>query len=103
MPAAMRKPAGAHKSERKQASTAVRIPQRLYEEARSLVGQQSKGALTELIADSLRERLRALRKQRIDEAFAGMASDEKYQKETMKIAKEFHASDWHALRQTEDK
>jgi hypothetical protein len=32
-----------------------------------------------------------------------MATDEKYQAETLKIAREFQASDWHALKQTEGK
>src|SRR4051794_8458327 len=103
MPATARKQAAAQKPERKQLNTAVRIPRPLYEEARCLVGQSSKGALTELVTESLREKLHALRRQRIDDAFAGMATDEKYQKETMKVAREFEASDWHAFRQSEGK
>lgn len=86
------------KPDRRQSSTAVRIPQPLYEEAKRFAKNQTVG---EFVADSLKEKLRRLRKARIDEAFAGMAEDEKYQAETLKISREFQASDWHALKQTE--
>jgi hypothetical protein len=99
MPATARKHHEA-KSDRKQSSTAVRIPQALYEEAKRFAKNESVG---EFVADSLKEKLRRLRKQRIDEAFADMADDEKYQAETLKISREFQQSDWHALKQTEGK
>jgi hypothetical protein len=101
MTATARKCSLERKSDRKRSSTTVRILQSLYEEAKSFVGKNQ--TVGELIADSLREKLRRLRKERIDEAFSGMATDEKYQAETLKIAREFQASDWHALKQTEGK
>ena len=100
MPAS-RKSSYARKPDRKQSSTTVRIPQGLYEEAKGFATQEE--TVGELIAESLKEKLRKLRKQRIDQAFAGMATDEKYQAETIKVSREFQASDWYALRQTEEK
>lgn len=101
MPATARKHLHEEKSERKQSSTTVRIPQPLYEEAKRLAPKNE--TVGELVTESLREKLRSLRKQRIDDAFAGMATDEKYQAETLKVSREFQASDWHALKQTEGK
>ena len=100
MPATARKHLHEEKSDRKQSSTTVRIPRPLYEEAKKFAKSEGIG---DLVAESLEEKLRRLRKQRIDEAFAGMATDEKYQAETLKVSREFQASDWHALTQTEGK
>jgi hypothetical protein len=101
MPATARKHSYEEKPDRKQSSTTVRIPQPLYEEAKAFAGKDV--TVSEFVAESLKEKLRRLRKERIDEAFSGMATDEKYQAETLKIAREFQASDWHALKQTEGK
>jgi predicted CopG family antitoxin len=101
MPARARKTSHQQKSIRKQSSTTVRIPQELYEEAKRLAAENE--SVGELIAESLKEKLRRIRKQRIDESFAGMATDESYQAETLKVSREFQASDWHALEQTEGK
>ncbi len=89
---------------RKQRSTTVRIPRPLYEEARCLVREDEEiETVAELVTDSLREKLRALRKKMIDLQFKDMATDKKYQAEMGKISREFEGSDWEALRQTESK
>lgn len=77
------------KPDRKQSSPTVHIP-------RPLAGEHQ--TVDEFVAESLKEKLRRLQKERIDEAFSGMATDEKYQAETLKISGEFQTSDWHALK-----
>jgi hypothetical protein len=83
----------------------MRIPAPLCEEANEYLsrGAVDVASVNELVVESLREKLHELRRKQIDEAFKGMATDGKYQAETRKIAREFQASDWHALQQTEGK
>src|SRR4051812_40741591 len=84
-------------------STTVRIPKLLCEETRTFVseGVIEIDSFNEFVVDSLRQRLRSLRKKSVDEAFKGMATDKKYQAEMQKISGEFEASDWHSISQIE--
>lgn len=83
-------------------SATVRIPKALCEEASVFIGEQADACtLNELVVESLREKLWKLREKSIDEAFAGMATDTKYQQVTQQIASEFESSDFHALQQAE--
>jgi len=85
-------------------SATVRIPKSLCEEASVFVGEGAEATtLNELVVESLREKLRKLKQQSIDEAFAGMATDTKYQQLTQQISAEFENSDLHVLRQMEKK
>lgn len=82
----------------------VRIPKALCEEASVFIGEQADACtLNELVVESLREKLRKLREKSIDEAFAGMATDARYQQVAQQIANEFESSDFHALQQAEKK
>jgi hypothetical protein len=57
--------------------------------------------LNDLLVDSLRERLKQLRRAGIDAEFAGMKNDEAYQRESSVLAEQFATSEWEALRLAE--
>ena len=80
-------------------TTTVRLPKRLYEEARSVVAKGSTDArsLNDLLVDALDERLKQLRRERIDAEFSGMRTDARYQHESTAIAEQFAAADYEAL------
>ena len=94
-------PAAAQKS--KSQTTTVRLPKPLYEEARSVVakGNAHAKSLNDLLVDALTQRLRQLRRERIDAEFAGMRTDARYQRESTALAQQFAASDWQALKSVE--
>lgn len=80
-------------------TTTVRLPKRLYEEARSVVAQGESHArsLNDLLVDALKARLKQLRRARIDAEFAGMRTDTRYQRESTAIAEQFAVTDWEAF------
>ena len=84
-------------------TTTVRIPKRLYEEARSAIENGAAGAksMNDLLVDSLSDRLKQLRRAQIDAEFAHMKTDQQYQEQSETLADEFAASDWEALRSAE--
>jgi hypothetical protein len=84
-------------------TTTIRIPRRLYEEARSAVqnGVSDASSLNDLLVESLDEKLKKLRRQQIDAEFSEMRNDAQYQRESSAIVEEFAASDWEALRSRE--
>jgi hypothetical protein len=84
-------------------TTPVRIPKRLYEEARSVVetGASEARSLNDLLVDSLSQKLKQLRRERIDAEFAGMKNDGESQRQAEAMADEFAYSDWEALRSAE--
>lgn len=85
-------------------TTTVRLPVRIYDQARCVVDNEKKGAsgtslsLNDLIVAAITAYLKMYRRKQIDAAFAGMAEDADYQKEAKLLAEEFEASDWEALR-----
>ena len=81
-------------------TTTVRLPRRLYEEARSVVekGSTEARSLNDFIIVALKTYLKIYERKQIDAAFAGMAQDAEYQQEAKLLAKEFAHSDWEALR-----
>lgn len=83
--------------------TTVRIPKRLYEEARSALeaGATDANSMNDLLVDSLSQKLRQLRRQRIDAEFAHMKEDAQHRSSAENIADEFAVSDWEALRSAE--
>ena len=98
MPATARKPRYSSKPVRKQSMT-VRIPGALCEEAQVFVigEQKTANSLNELVVESLKDKLRLLRQQSLDDAFSGMATDVKYHRLTQQISEEFANSDLHSL------
>jgi len=85
-------------------TTTVRLPVRMYEQARSVVEKEKEGvsgtsiSLNDLIVAAIGAYLKMYRRRQIDAAFAGMAEDADYQKEAKLLAEEFEVSDWEALR-----
>jgi len=93
--------ATAHKSSL--LTTTVRLPKRLYEEARGALEKGKAGAssLNDLLIKSLEEKLKQLRRESIDTEFAEMRNDAQYHRESLAIAKEFASSDGETLRLVE--
>jgi len=86
-------------------TTTVRLPKRLYEEARHVVekGATDASSLNDLLVESLEAKLKQLRRERIDAEFAGMKNDAQYQKEANKIMQEFASNDTETIRVAERK
>jgi metal-responsive CopG/Arc/MetJ family transcriptional regulator len=80
-------------------TTTVRLPRDLYEKARSVVEADATEArsLNDFIIAAIKTYLKMYERKRIDAAFAGMAQDAGYQKETKLLAEDFAYSDWEAL------
>jgi hypothetical protein len=91
-------PATSHKSTLQ--TTTVRLPRRLYEEARRALekGDTEASSLNDLLVQSLEERLKRLQRELIDREFEQMKYDRHYQRESKVIAKQFAASDRETLR-----
>ena len=86
-----------------QQTTTIRLPMRLYEQARSVIesGETEARSLNDLLVDSLSDRLRKLRREHIDAEFARMKNDAQYQRESTELAEQFMASDWETLQSLE--
>lgn len=83
-------------------TTTIRLPQPVYEAARSIVEKEKAAAghvasMNDLIVSALKAYLKMYKRRMIDAAFAGMAADGEYQKEAKLLAEEFQHSDWEAL------
>jgi hypothetical protein len=76
-------------------TTTVRLPRRLYEEARSAVekGTAEASSLNDLLVDSLSEKLKQLRRKQIDAEFVEMKDDARYHHESDQLAQEFDSND----------
>src|ERR1700680_4835716 len=87
-------------------TTTVRLPRRVYEEAKRVVNKESEGgtrvSLNDLIVAAITAYLKVYKRRQIDAAFAGMAEDADYQKEAKLLAEEFEYSDWEAIKLGED-
>ena len=77
--------------------TTVAIPYELLEAVDQAVSQGLARSRNEFLALALRNQLAQCRRQEIDEAFAGMASDPDYQQESLEITRAFETSDWESL------
>ena len=87
---------------KKYQSTTIRMPARLYEEARRVVqARHDVRSFNELVVEAVKEKLLVLSEEDIDAAFAGMANDPDYQRDAVAMAREFAASDWSAFKATE--
>jgi hypothetical protein len=83
-------------------TTTVRLPRRLYEEARHVLekGETEASSLNELLVQSLEQWLQRERRQLIDREFAQMKNDALYQRECAVVAEQFASSDRETLRST---
>jgi hypothetical protein len=92
-------PAIAHKLQ----TTTVRLPKRLYDEARCVVekGATEANSLNDLLVNSLREKLMQVRRDRIDAEFTEMKNDVHYHRESELLAQQFASNDGETLRSAE--
>lgn len=81
--------------------TTLRLPQKLYEQAKMLVQQQKNRSVNDFIVSAVSAYVRALERRAIDDAFRGMADDKQYQREALRLAQHFAASDAEALELSE--
>jgi len=83
----------------KKVRTTVSLPERLYEEARSLVSTTatSAGSINGFFVAAIHAYVNLIKRRQIDAKFAGMSEDKEYQKEAERISVEFSQSDWEAL------
>jgi hypothetical protein len=84
-------------------TTTVRLPRRLYEEARHALekGETEAGSLNDLLVQSLEAWLQRVRREWIDREFAQMKNDPQYQRESAAVAKQFASNDRETLRSAE--
>jgi hypothetical protein len=83
-------------------SATIRLPRPVYELARCAAEEQSQGdkriSLNDFFVTAISAYLKMYRRKQIDSAFAGMAEDKDYQRESKLLLAEFEHSDWEALR-----
>ncbi len=81
-------------------TTTVRLPRRLYEEARRALehGDTEASSLNDLLVQSLEERLNRLHRELIDREFAQMKDDKQFHRESEVIARQFASNDRDTLR-----
>ena len=84
-------------NKRKQ-NTTVRIPSQTYERAKKAAHRAQISSFNEFVIQAVEEKVRRLTEAEIDAAFAGMADDADYQRESVAIAQEFQTSDWEAMK-----
>lgn len=80
-------------------TTTVRLPRRLYEEARTAVSKdRAASSLNDFMIEAIAEKLRQLKEQEIDQAFAEMGKDTEYQSQAIALTRSFEKSDWEAYK-----
>jgi len=77
----------------------VRLPRRLYNEAREFVDRDLVSAenVNDFFVAAICAYVKMLQRKQIDADFAKMAEDVDYQKEAKLLDEEFSASDWEAF------
>jgi len=78
--------------------TTLTLPADLLKAVDEAVREKKAKSRNELVANSLRHELAALKRAAIDAAFADMAHDQAYWDEARRLTAEFARSDWEALR-----
>jgi hypothetical protein len=91
------------KRREKKVRTTVSLPERLYDEARSVVETKATPAasINSLFVSAIRAYVKLIQRKQIDARFAGMSADKEYQKEAFRISGEFGPSDWEAFERAE--
>ena len=86
-------------SAKKRVRTTVRLPQPLYDQAKSLVDQEISPAdnINDFFVNAIGAYIEMLRRQEIDAQFARMATDERYKAISKQLDREFAHSDWESL------
>ncbi|MGA7931821.1 MAG: hypothetical protein WCA20_38200 [Candidatus Sulfotelmatobacter sp.] len=78
-------------------NTTVRLPRHVYERAKTVVVQSQASSFNEFVIQAIEEKVRRLTEAEIDAAFAQMAHDADYQRNSIALASEFAKSDWEAF------
>ena len=78
-------------------NTTVRLPRPVYERAKTVMVKSQASSFNDFVVQAIEEKVRRLTEAEIDEAFAQMANDADYQRESVLLAREFAKSDWEAL------
>jgi hypothetical protein len=81
-------------------NTTVRVPKQVYEQAKTVIKRSHGSSFNEFVVQAIEEKVRRLTEAEIDTAFAQMAQDQDYQRESVAIAQEFARSDWEAFEAT---
>jgi len=91
------------KRREKKVRTTLSLPERLYEEARSVVGTKVAPAasINGFFVSAIRAYVKLIQRKQIDAKFAGMSDDAAYQNEAGRISEEFSQSDWEAFERAE--
>lgn len=84
-------------SSAKRVRTTVRLPRPLYDEARKFVDCSPAENINDFFVTAICNYVKMLRRKQIDAAFAGMAEDADYLKESKLIEEDFSPSDWEAF------
>ena len=78
-------------------TTTVRLPRRVYEQAKTVVVQSQVSSFNEFVVQAIEEKVRRLTEAEIDAAFAQMGHDADYRQNSNALASEFAKSDWEAF------
>jgi hypothetical protein len=78
-------------------NTTVRMPRHVYQQAKTVVSRSQGSSFNEFVIQAIEEKVRRLTEAEIDSAFAQMANDPQYQRNSIALANEFEKSDWEAF------
>jgi len=78
-------------------NTTVRVPRQVYEQARTVIGRSQVSSFNEFVVQAIEEKVRRSTEAEIDAAFAQMAEDTEYQRDSVAMAREFEKSDWEVV------
>lgn len=84
-------------------NTTVRLPRRVYDQTKIAIQRaEAASSFNDFVVRAIEEKLHKLTNSEIDAAFAGMASDPDYQRDSVALAEDFARSDGEAWRATEN-
>jgi hypothetical protein len=78
-------------------NTTVRVPRHVYEQAKTVIDRSQGSSFNEFVVQAIEEKVHRLTEAEIDAAFAQMAHDPDYQRDSIVISGEFEKSDWEAF------
>ena len=78
-------------------NTTVRVPRHVYEQAKTAMERSQRSSFNEFVVQAIEEKVRRLTEAEIDAAFAQMAEDPAYQRDSVAMTQEFEKSDWEAF------
>lgn len=83
-------------------NTTVRVPKHVYQLAKNAISRSSESSFNEFVVKAIEEKVHRMTEAEIDSAFAQMAEDADYQRNSAAMAREFEKSDWETFRSTQD-